>query len=92
MGTQFLGHVYFKTSSSPILGQDELCNIELSFRCGLLDVMLSSELAHKWTLSLHFLVIWDQGDVEFCPTSFRKTKETTDRPFIEIILLRKNDS
>ena len=52
-GTQFLGHVYFKTSSSPMLGQHELCNIELSFHYGLIDVILRSELAHKW--SLHFL-------------------------------------
>lgn len=55
MGTCFLGHVFFKTSSSPILGEDELCNIELHFHCGLLEVMLNSELVHKWTLSLHFM-------------------------------------
>lgn len=27
IGTQFLGHAHFKISNSPILGQDELCNI-----------------------------------------------------------------
>lgn len=52
-GTQFLGHLYFKTSSSPIFGQHGLCNIELSFHYGLIGVILNSELAHKW--SIHFL-------------------------------------
>lgn len=56
MRSQFLGCIYFKTSGSPIPGQDELCNVslfELSFHGGLLAVTLRSGLAHKWALSLH---------------------------------------
>lgn len=34
-------------------------------------------------------VIWEQGDFDFYCINFRKTKETTDRLFIEIILLKR---
>lgn len=42
-------------------------------------------------------IIWDKGDFESYsaphhPTNFRRTKETIDMQFVEIIMLKKNYS